>query len=108
MEAEPKCERPEAGFHAIRATKSVPKQLKELAELRKQGIVKTSPPPRGVGTDNMHMIEARARQLTTAAPRRAPCAMPRRIFFAHAQTHLFCPHLALGSWIAACSRGHQG
>lgn len=44
VDAEPKCDRPEAGFHAIRATKSVPKQLKELAELRKQGIVKTSPP----------------------------------------------------------------
>ena len=36
--------RPKGGFHAIRATKSLPQQLRELDSLRKQGIVKTSPP----------------------------------------------------------------
>ena len=40
----PPCPRPEAGFHALRATKSVPMQLKELDALRKRGVVKTSPP----------------------------------------------------------------
>ena len=36
------CPRPAGG--AIRATKSLPQQLRELDSLRKQGIVKTSPP----------------------------------------------------------------
>ena len=43
-EPEPPEPRPKGGFHAIPATNSVPQQLKELHGLRKQGIVKTSPP----------------------------------------------------------------